>query len=427
MLFFLYNLLFPIAFLFFVPGIIYKYIKRGGDKKNFLERFAIFSAEKKALLKNIKGDVVWIHSVSVGETLLAVDFINKWKELNNNINFVISTTTTTGQEIANNKLADKAIVIFCPIDYFLFVRKAFNLIKPKALIIFETEIWPSLICEAYRKNIKVIQVNARISDHSFKGYKRFSCFINPFLSKISLSCAQTDQDVERLKTICRSLNILKTGTMKFDQALPDKFKDVDLEKVFGKGDYIYILGASTHGGEEKLIINIFKKLKEDYQKLRLIFVPRHAERAPEVVSALKENNINYYRRSNNERSSKEIDCLLADTTGEMLGFMNSADIVIMGKCFAGNDGGHNIIEPALLGKAIVTGKELSNFRFVLKMMVENNAVITAADDSLITVLKELLDDPEKRIKLGHTARNTVLKHVGATEKTISEIEKIVNL
>ncbi|MCP4179283.1 MAG: 3-deoxy-D-manno-octulosonic acid transferase [bacterium] len=427
MLFFLYNLIFPIAFLFFIPGIIYKYINRGGYKKNYSERFAIFSAEKKALLKNLKGNVIWIHSVSVGETLLAVDFINKWKRVNSDINFVISTTTTTGQEIAYSKLVDKAAVIFCPIDYFLFVRKTFNLINPKALIIFETEIWPSLICEAYKKDIKVIQVNARISDHSFKGYKRFSCFINPFLSKISLSCAQTDQDVERLKLICQSLNIVKTGTMKFDQALPEKFKDVDLEKVFGKNDYIFILGASTHGGEEKLIIRIFKELRKEYKNLRLIFVPRHAERAPEVVSALKENNIIYYRKSNNECSGKDVECLLADTTGEMLGFMSNADIVIMGKCFAGNDGGHNIIEPALLGKPIVTGKELSNFRFVLKMMVESKAVLTADDNSLITVLKELLDDSEKRVKLGETAKNTVLKHVGATEKTIFEIEKIVNL
>ncbi|HJO95847.1 MAG TPA: 3-deoxy-D-manno-octulosonic acid transferase [Victivallales bacterium] len=427
MLFFLYNLIFPIAFLFFIPGIIYKHINRGGRKKDFSERFAIFSAEKKALLKNIKGKVVWIHSVSVGETLLAVDFINKWKKLNNNISFVISTTTTTGQEIAHNKLADKAVIIFCPVDYFLFVRKTLNLIKPKALIIFETEIWPSLICEAYKQNIKVIQVNARISDHSFKGYRRFSCFINPFLSKVSLSCAQTDQDVERLNIICNDLNTVKTGTMKFDQALPEKFKDVDLEKVFGKEGYIFILGASTHGGEERLMIRIFKELRKEYENLRLIFVPRHAERAPEVVSVLKENNIVYYRRSNDECSGENVECLLADTTGEMLGFMNNVDIVVMGKCFAGNDGGHNIIEPALLGKPIITGKELSNFRFVLKMMVENNAVLTADDDTLITVLKELLDDPEKRVKLGETAKNTVQKHVGATEKTISEIEKIVKL
>lgn len=422
---FLYNLLFPFVFIFFVPAIVFKLIKRGGVKKSFYERFSIYSREKKEQFRSLKHPAVWIHAVSVGETQLAIDFIKSWRKKNQKLSFVISTTTTTGQELAQNKLGNICTVIFCPIDYFLMVRRTLRLIKPEILVIFETEIWPAMIYEAKKQGTKVVQVNARISDHSFKGYKTFACFIRPFLSLIDVSCAQTNADMERLKTICPALNVVKTGTMKFDQNIPSNLPELKLDEVFGKGDFFYILAASTHGGEEKLIAGIYKNLVKDFDKLKLIIVPRHAERGNEIAEDLKKLGISYFKRSSDEKSSTNVQCLLADTTGEMLAFMKLSDIVIVGKCFAGNSGGHNVIEPALLGKPIITGKELSNFRFVMKIMKENSALISVDDYEIEFALRKLIENPDERKKLGEKAKDTVSQHIGATEKTINEIEKYI--
>lgn len=421
----LYNLLFPFVFIFFVPAIVFKLIKRGGVKKTFYERFSFYSKEKKKQFMALKHPVVWIHAVSVGETQLAIDFIRTWRKKNSNLSFAISTTTTTGQEFAQNKLNDICTVIFCPIDYFLMVRRTLNLLKPEVLIIFETEIWPAMIYEAKKRGTSVVQVNARISDHSFKGYQRFAHFIRPFLSLVDVSCAQTNIDAERLKTICPALNVVKTGIMKFDQNIPLNLPEIKPDEIFGKGDFLYILAASTHGGEEKLIAEIYKKLIKDFVNIRLIIIPRHAERGSEIAGNLKNLDIPYFRRSTGEKSSPEVKCLLADTTGEMLAFMKISDIVIMGKCFAGNDGGHNVIEPALLGKVIITGKELSNFRFVMKIMKESNALISVDDSGIESALRKLIENPEERKRLGERAKNIVSQHIGATEKTINEVEKYI--
>ncbi len=424
---FLYNLFFPLIFILFIPGILYKYIKRGGVKDSYAERFAFFSESKKKELASISGRRIWIHAVSVGETQLAIDFINEMRKSDPNYSFIISTTTTTGQELAQNKLKGIAAVIFCPIDYFILVQKVFDLVTPELLIIFETEIWPSMIYEAHRRKIKIAQVNSRISDHSFAGYKRFSFFISPFLSMLDVSCAQTDIDLQRLKTICPSLNVVRTGTMKFDQKVPEKLPEINLKEIFGEDEFLYLLAASTHPGEEKLIIEIYKNLIISFNNLRLIIVPRHAERGNEIVADLNSFGISYFRRSNKSSSGeKKVMCLLADTTGEMLAFMKASDIVIMGKCFAGNDGGHNVIEPALLGKPVITGRELSNFRFVMKIMIESKAIIGVSDSELENAIRNLLKNTEERKKLGEVAMATVSQHIGATKRTIAQIEKIIN-
>jgi 3-deoxy-D-manno-octulosonic-acid transferase len=425
MIILLYNILFPIVFIFFLPGLIIKLIKRGGYKKTYLERFCFFDSEKLTLMKRVAlKKPIWIHAVSVGETQLAVDFINYWKEKDPEQEFVISTTTTTGQELARKKIYDKATIIFNPIDFYWAIKKLLNLMKPKMLVIFETEIWPNMISVSANSGVKVIQVNARISDHSFKGYKKYRAFIDPFLRKVSLTCAQTDVDVQRLKEICPTLNVVKTGTMKFDQKIPGEILKINVDAVFEKNSNI-LLAASTHPGEEKFIAQIFKKLREKYKNLKLIIIPRHAERGNEIVNVLNELDILYSRRSEKTKNDSFVDCLLADTTGEMLSFMSVADIVIMGKSFAGNDGGHNIIEPAILGKPVICGEKLKNFRFVLNIMKSNHAVLSIPDEKLADSIADLLSAPDKCYNLGQNAKKTVEEQKGASHRTVECIEKLL--
>lgn len=426
MMLFIYNILFPIGFVLFLPGLIYKLIMRPGWKKTFWERFSIFSSEAKTKLKETEG-AIWIHSVSVGETMIALSLIKKWQSEKPERKFVLSTTTTTGQELARSKVPTGVNVIFCPIDFSVFVSRTFNVVKPSMLVIFETEIWPNMINQAVKRcGGKLALVNARMSDKSAHGYAKISFFIKPLLENFKIICVQSENDNGRFSTLAPDADVRTCGNMKFDQNVPADLKGPDLDEYFGTEKRTVVLAASTHPGEEKLIAQTFIDLKKDFSDLRLVIMPRHAERGGEIASDLKSLKIPFIRKTSGEKASAPVDCLLADTTGEMLAFMKASDIVIMGKSLAGQDEGHNVIEPALLAKPIVTGAVLKNFRFALNVLKEKDAVITVASDSgLEPALKRLIDDPSFRDELGQRAREAVSVHAGATLKTIKLLEEIL--
>ncbi len=424
---FFYNLFFPLVFLFFLPGLVVKLIRRPGRKKNYPERFAIFSREKKERLKALDHPV-WMHAVSVGETNLALTALQAWKKIDPERKFVLSTTTTTAQEIARQKVPDGVEVIFCPIDFLPFVRKTFRLIRPSGLVVFETEIWPNLVRTAKKLGLPTALVNARMSDHSLKGYRRFRMFFAPVLRCFDAICVQTEADRDRYRMIAPDLEdrIVVGGNIKFDQRVPENFRIPDLTKIFPSGGSPVIIGASTHSGEEKMIVGAFRKLREQYKGALLILVPRHAERGAEIAELLKSAGMSFLRRSTGERFGEgPVDCLLADTTGELMGFLAASDIVIMGKTLAGNHDGQNIIEPAVLGKAIVCGRELRNFREAMEILRKADAVLTVeTEEELRRALYMLSSDPELRVKLGRRAYEAITAHSGAIAKNIELLETL---
>lgn len=424
---FFYNLFFPLVFLFFLPGLVVKLIRRPGRKKNYPERFAIFSREKKERLKALDHPV-WMHAVSVGETNLALTALQAWKKIDPERRFVLSTTTTTAQEIARQKVPDGVEVIFCPIDFLPFVRKTFRLIRPSGLVVFETEIWPNLVRTAKKLGLPTALVNARMSDHSLKGYRRFRMFFAPVLRCFDAICVQTEADRDRYRMIAPDLEdrIVVGGNIKFDQRVPENFRIPDLTKIFPSGGSPVIIGASTHSGEEKMIVGAFRKLREQYKGALLILVPRHAERGAEIAELLKSAGMSFLRRSTGERFGEgPVDCLLADTTGELMGFLAASDIVIMGKTLAGNHDGQNIIEPAVLGKAIVCGRELRNFREAMEILRKADAVLTVeTEEELRRALYMLSSDPELRVKLGRRAYEAITAHSGAIAKNIELLETL---
>ena len=211
--------------------------------------------------------------------------------------------------------------------------------------------------------------------------------------------------------------------MKFDQRVPEQLTDAGVDKYFGDSPRTVIMGASTHPGEEKLVAEIFLRVKNRFPGLKLILVPRHAERAGEVVAELKEMKMSFHRRTDKNPPAEPVDTLILDTTGEMLPFMAASDIVIMGKSLAGHDEGHNLIEPALLAKPIITGNVLKNFRFVLKCLSDDNALMTVGSgEELESSIIKLVEDRTFREELGEKGRESISRHKGATEKTIAMIE-----
>ncbi len=421
----LYNILFPLGFVFYIPSIIYKLVKRGGRKDNFLERLSIFSAEKRRELAGCR-NAVWIHAVSVGETQVALSLIKRWLRDEPGRSFVLSTTTTTGQALAADNAPPGTAVIFCPVDFIWFVRRTLRLLKPSMLVIFETEIWPNMVCESRRAGIPVALVNARISDKSFGGYCRFSFFFSGVLRRFSKICVQTELDGERFRRICPDLKPEVCGNMKFDQAVDEKLRPHDLAECFGSESRVVLLAASTHSGEERLLAEIFLKLKKDFPRLRLVIVPRHAERGGEIAQQLKELGAVFHRRSDGTAPAAPVDVLLADTTGEMLSFMAASDIVFMGKSLAGHDEGHNLIEPALLSKPIVTGAVLKNFRFVLDALRKEDALLSVdSDGALEGAIRKLLENPDLRVQIGRKAKEAISRHKGAAERTIGILKKLI--
>ena len=422
---FFYNLFLPLGFLFFIPGLYLKYRNRGGWKDTFGERFGHFKPERVRELAEYHG-AVWVHAVSVGETVVAMSMIRTWHQMHPERKFILSTTTTTGQELARKQAPPSTAVIFCPIDFLWMVRRTLNVLKPAMLVIFETEIWPNMVAETRKRGIPVALVNGRMSDHSARGYRRARLVFGPLLKMFNLISVQTQADFDRYKSVSPEANVVVSGNLKFDQKAPENLPEPEYERYFGPGKHLILLAASTHPGEEELIAETFKKLKDEVPELKLVLVPRHAERGGDIAEMLKSHLLDFARRSRQAEADPPVDVLLADTTGEMLKLMNGADIVIMGKSLAGHDEGHNLIEPALLDKPIVTGHVLRNFRFILNVLLQENAVATVTHDSeLEEQLRKLLVNKELREELGTRAGRTIRKHAGATERTVNELESML--
>ncbi|MBR2625799.1 MAG: 3-deoxy-D-manno-octulosonic acid transferase [Lentisphaeria bacterium] len=420
----IYNLLLPLGFLFFLPGLLVKFRRRGGWKSTYGERFARFRKRKDELLA-YRG-AIWIHAVSVGETVVALSMIRRYHQRFPERKFVLSTTTTTGQDVARSKCPENTAVIFCPIDFPWMVRKTLRLLCPSQLVIFETEIWPNLISIAAKKKIPVTLVNARMSDRSARGYRRFGkLFFAPLLRKFSLILTQSQSDMERFLLVSPDANVKLGGNMKFDQQLPELPEENLFHGYFGSApENVIMLGASTHPGEEELLADCFISLREKFPALKLVLVPRHAERGVDIAVMLEKKGLEFCRRSVDNLPGNPVDVLLADTTGEMLQLMNGADIVIMGKSFAGHDEGHNLIEPALLGKPVVTGHVLRNFRYILKVLSENNAVFCCGDAELPDVLAPLISSAELRETQGKKALSAISCHRGAIDRAIDALESL---
>lgn len=422
---FWYNLLLPIGFLGFLPGLLWKLWRRPGWKSTFGERFGHFSAARRKELLPYRG-AVWIHAVSVGETMIALALLKNWRAAHPGRRFVLSTTTTTGQQLARDKAPEGVQVIFCPLDFRWMVRRTLTLLAPSMLVILETELWPNLIAESAARGMPLVLVNARLSDRSARGYRRFRVFFRPLLESFSLIAAQSLQDRDRFLSVAPNAPCESFGNLKFDQKVPAQFADPGLERCFGGGPHRIVATASTHPGEEALVVAAFRQLRGDFPGLKLLLIPRHAERGAELAAFLEKSDIRFVRRSVERESLTPVDCVLADTTGEMLALLNQAEIVVMGKTLAGHNEGQNPIEPALLGKPVISGPELRNFRFIMNVLKENDGIVALSGDAALPgALRQLLADPDSARKIGGNARRAVSFHTGATEKSINAMEKLL--
>jgi 3-deoxy-D-manno-octulosonic-acid transferase len=375
---------------------------------------------------------VWVHAVSVGETVAALTFIRRLQERNPGRAVVLSTTTTTGYDLASRKVPRGVTCIYCPLDFWPCVRRALELVRPALLVIFEVEIWPNLILQTAGRGIPVVLVNGRMSDRSGRGYARWSGFFGRLFKAFRVICVQTPEDAVRLRPLAGdAVTVAVCNTMKFDQ-VPDangKDKSVALNEAFGQAERLVVCAGSTHPGEEAMACDAVLALRPEFPSLRLVLVPRHHERAAEVEKVLQERRLSYRLLlpvAGREPAAAPVDVLLVNTTGELMNFYAACDVAYVGKSLAGNEGGHNIIEPAIFAKPILHGANMQNFRAVAAIFQDAQAAVQVQDASGFTpALRQLLANSQERQALGGRARRVVEASRGAIDRTLDLIEPLL--
>lgn len=425
---FLYNLLFNIAFLLSAPWYFLKMYRRGGWKDGFGERFGLYGPRLKQSLTNRQ--TVWFHAVSVGEVNLCTQLIQAIEPRLPLHTIVVSTTTSTGMALLQDRLPSTIVKLYYPIDRRKHVIRAIGIISPSAVVLIEAEIWPNFLWTLQRRGIPHFLVNARLSERSYRGYKRFGFLFRSLFAGFTGVGAQTSADALRLgKLGCRSEAIQVVGSLKFDSAQLEARQLVDipklLEQVGVSPDSLVLVAGSTHEGEEKILAELTLRLKKQFPSLFLVVVPRHQERGATVGDALHTAGFRFVFRKNilprTQIKSGSLDGLIVNTTGELTAFYRRADVVFVGKSLTA-EGGQNPIEPAALGKAVIFGPNMQNFPEIAPAFVQAGGAIQITDaQELETVLAQLLGNPERRRSLGLQALKVVSENQGSIGRTVDMI------
>jgi 3-deoxy-D-manno-octulosonic-acid transferase len=424
----LYNILFTIFFVLSSPYYFRRMRRRGNWRPGFRERFARYDANLKQALTN--HHVIWLHAVSVGEVNLCTQLIRALELRLPNFKFVVSTTTTTGMAELRRRLPTHISKIYYPVDRRKYVGRALAVINPEAIVLVEAEIWPNFLWRARDLKIPVFLANARLSDRSFRGYKRFGFLFRPLFASFAGVGCHNQEDAARLRAVgCRAEAVRVVGNLKFDAAKLDERRTLDVPALFRQlgvpADAPVLVGGSTHDGEEAILAEIAHRLRTRFPKLFLVLVPRHFERSNEVGRQLRERGVKFAYRNligaNTQLAEGEVECLLVNTTGELRLFYEHATAVFIGKSLTAI-GGQNPIEPAALGKAMVFGPNMQNFAGITRNFVSEGGAVQVGDsEGLEKAIAGLLADESRRVEMGRNAQRVVRENLGAIDRTVEMI------
>jgi len=363
--------------------VIFRLFAGKEDKYRIKERFG-FATLKRDFSKKL----IWVHCASVGESLSVLPMIKDILDGNNDTQVLVTTGTVTSASLMTKKLPKGAFHQYVPIDYHSFVKRFINYWKPDLSIFTESELWINLINVAPNK----ILINARMSDRSFKRYRKYHKFAEFLLNKFDCIFTQSDQDFDRFSELTDA-KVLNAGNIKYDgPALAFKNNDSKILKEV-LIDKKILVAASTHDGEEKVILNMYKNLKKEVNDLFLILVPRHPNRGGDVARLIKKSKLQFRQRSDNKNleSLSKLDVYLADTLGEMGLWYNLADVVVMGGSINPQIGGHNPLEPLKSGKPTITGPNMHSFNDMSKILVEKDVLNVCKNNAEIekSIVKSL--------------------------------------
>ena len=372
---------------------------------------------------------IWLHGVSVGEiqllSSLAREIEARAESRGQAVELVVSSSTTTGLELAAKRFGH-AVVFPCPLDFTWAVRRVLGAVDADLLVLGELELWPHLLAGAWQRRLPVVVANGRLSQHSARGYRRVAPLVRRMLSRVTLVSARSAADAERFRAL-GAANVVAAGSMKFDGVRGDrKHEDVRrLARLAGfRDDDVVFLAGSTQAPEEALAIDAYRAAAADHPRLRLVIVPRHVERKPELVALLDGAGLAWQARStlDKEGAAPDARVLLVDTTGELGAWWGTAAIAFVGGSLDGRRGGQNMLEPAAYGAAVCFGPYTRNFVDEVAVLLAADAARVIADGpGLAMFVRACLDDPRTVLALGTRAAGTVAAHRGATAATAERI------
>ncbi len=427
MLWFIYNVIFTVGYILMLPYWFFRMSRRGGYGRRFITRMAIYEQDDLRAMSREKN--IWVHAVSVGEVYVALRIVEKLRKKLPKRNLVFTTNTSTGYAIAEKNLQETDTLLYFPSDLWFIMKRAVKLINPMLVILTECEIWPNMVRYAARSGSRVAVVNARLSDSSFRGYRLAKVFFKPVIRKINLICAQNRRDRDRFIELGASGNqVAVTGSCKYDLLAGTGEKDAialgnELRRWGAGKERKTLVGGSTWPGEEAALMDCYARMKDLFDDILLILVPRHVERTPEIEKEINERGLKWVRRSAmaKEVDPSNVDIILGDTTGELTTFYSVGTVVFVGKSLS-EGGGQNFIEPAMLGKPVVVGPRLSNFPLIAEDFKKNGAFVVVKDsEELYKEILRLFSDREARSKLSRQASALVKSRGGAVTDIVNRI------
>ena len=411
---YLYTFLFYLTLPLVLIRLLWRSLHQPAYRQRLAERFGYlhFQLEKS----------IWVHAVSMGETLAAVPLIKALQSRYPHIPMIITTMTLTGAECVKKTFGDSVIHAYIPYDLPSAVQRFIRHARPLVCVIMETELWPNLIAVNHKNNIPICLVNARLSEKSARGYHRISSLTKDMLQQIDCIAAHGYSDAERLiKLGAPKERVVVTGNIKFDLSLPSDLiaRSTELRSTLGKDRLVWI-AASTHEGEEEIILAAHEKISKQIPQVLLILVPRHPNRF-DAIAKLSQQSFKTSRRSLKEAVTGETSVYLGDTMGELLLLYGASDIAFVAGSLIPR-GGHNMLEPGALGKPILTGPHLFNFAEISELFVKANALTKVIDaETLAQQILQLAQNQLEREQMGARALQVVVANRGALAKQIEMV------
>ena len=406
------RLLYSLLFYLLLPAILLRLCWRALRAPAYARRWG----ERLGRVAPLSGTVIWVHAVSVGETLAALPLIRRLQAAQPQARLLVTTTTPTGSARVRAALGDGVVHCYAPYDFPHAVRRFLDRVRPGLLIVMETELWPNVLHGCARRGIPVVLANARLSARSAAGYGRVAALTRPMLAALTRVAAQTREDGERLLALGLAPDRLHvTGNIKFDLELDAALHERAhrLRADWRGGARPIWLAASTHEGEDEPVLAAHRRLLAVRPDALLVLVPRHPERFVRVHALCARQGLRVLRRSAGQAPVADTQVLLGDTMGELLAFCGAADLVFVGGSLV-PVGGHNLIEPAAWGKPVLSGPEVFNFVEAARLLEAAGGLRICADGAaLADAVVELLGQPERRAAMGAAARAVAEANRGA--------------
>ena len=420
----LYSALLAVGMVLAAPFWLWQMLRHGKYRKGFGERWGRVPPR---VTQQATWPTIWVHAVSVGEVLAVQGLIGELRRRFSGHRVVVSTTTDTGQKLARDRFGEENVFYF-PLDFAFAIRPYMKSLRPQLVILAETEFWPNFLRLSHASGTRVAVVNARISDHSLQGYRRFRALLRRALRNIDLFLTQTEEDQRRLREVgAPAERVHVSGNLKFDVPEPAATAIVsELKTVLARENAgpVLICG-STVEGEELLLAPVFAALCQQNPRTVVLLAPRHPERFDAVADLLQKQGVRFIRRSQWRGETIAGTVLLLDTIGELSALYSLADVAFVGGSLVPR-GGHNILEPARYGAAIVVGPHTENFRDIVELFRAHDAVKITNATQLEKDLSQLMSDSSVRKALGTRGREVLQGQTGATERTVSALAELLH-